>query len=348
MQAVSIAAYMIFTRMPPVNMGVLKRIYAAAVLCGGIFPAVLASAGYIRSFPTLYASIIAAAALSAFLASFRAVAEFNMTPRLFSRSLYGATSGKAAVIGGALTICISAYAGFAIRQDSADSYAFLFRVPLAALLISAVFVLLYKFDSGEAAEPPLQISYLEVIKKAASARYLIKLSPHFLRGVGMAGMYYIIPSALENISLSDGERSFLIVISVASTMTGSFLFMFLTDKVSSGTTAFLSILACSVLMPFLVVCTDKYLFFWLYFIFFICNIITQISIPTGVLRSTPDDELSLITSMRLMLMSVAASLFIFIFGVLLKHISPVYIMIFSSMVFTFCGFLYERQFDDRL
>ena len=49
------------------------------------------------------------------------------------------------------------------------------------------------------------------------------------------------------------------------------------------------------------------------------------------------DELYLITSMRFLLMNAASSFFILIFGILLKYIAVIYIMIFSGAVFILCG-----------
>ena len=344
-QTVAVAAYLMFTRLPPVKNG-LKAMFAAAVFCSGIFPAVLAVAGYIPSFAAIYTAVLIAAASYGFLTAFRAVAENSMVPYLFSRSLYGDTVGKAMIAGGIITVCISA--GFLFGQDGVWIYTALFCVSAATLFISAFLVSLYRFQSIESEKPPTRVMYSDIFKKILSARYMANLAPHFLRGAGMAGMYYIVPSVLENIGLSDADRSFLIVVSVVSTMAGSFIFMRLNKKIKSGVTTFAAILLCSVLMPILVLCTEKYLFFALYFVFCVFGIISSVSIPTGVLRSTPDDELPLVTSMRFLLMSIASSLFIFIFGVLLKYIAAIYIMVFSGAVFVLCGFLYKRQFDDRL
>lgn len=346
-QTVPIAAYIIFTLLPPMKKG-LKKIYATAILFTSIFPLVLAMAGYISSLAALYTIILVAAALYGFLMAFRTVAEYIVTPYLFSRDLYGTAVSKAMFIGGVITICISLCAGFLLERYGTGVYAFLFCVPVAALSLCTFFVLLYKFDGDESGEMPPYIPYSNILRTIISARYMIKLSPHFLRGVAMAGIYYIIPSVFKNIAFSDSEMSFLIVISVGATMAGSFLFMRFNNKIKSGMITLTSIIICSVIMPLLVICGDKYLFFFLYFLFFIFNIVSQISIPTGVLRSTPNDELSLITSMRFLLMGIATSLFIFVFDILMKYIAAMYIMLFSGIIFILCGFLYKKQFNDHL
>lgn len=346
-QVLSIAAYMICTRLTTMKQR-LKKIYAAAVLGTGVFPSVLAAAGYIPSFTATYIIVLAAAALYSFLMSFRAVAEFNMTPHLFSRSQFGNAVSKSMVISGVITVIISVAGGSLFKSDGANACEVIFCVPVAALLISSFLTLLYKFDGIETNEIPSYISYYDVIKAVASLKYMIRLSPHFLRGAAMAGMYYIVPSVLDNITFSDTERSYLIIISVISTTAGSFLFIFLNKKINSGIITLISTVICSALMPLLVLCSTKYLFFIFYFVFSTANIITQISIPTGVLRSTSNGELSLISSMRLLLMSAASSLFIFIFGISLKYIAPVYIMLFSGVVFILCGAIYKEQFDDHI
>ncbi|MCL1794971.1 MAG: MFS transporter [Oscillospiraceae bacterium] len=346
-QTVSIFAYIISSRLPPMKRG-LKKIYAATILLACIFPLALAAAGFVPQFAAVYMATLAAASYS-FLGSFRAVAEFSMMPHLFSRSLYGSAVSRAMAIGGLATVCISVFAGFLSRHDDGPgTYILLFGVSVAMLLASAVLVRSYKFEEGGAESPPERAPYRDLIRKIASAKYSRALSPHFLRGVAIAGIYYIVPSALGNIGLSDSEKSYFIVVSVVSTMVGSFLFMRLCKKIKSGAATFVSTLVCAALMPLLAVCENKYFFFALYFVFLTFSVVSSISIPTGVLRSTPDDELLLITSMRFVSMSLSSALFIFIFGIMLQCIAPVYIMLFSGAVFVLCGLLCKRLFDDRL
>ena len=346
-QIISISAYVILTRMPFFNSG-LKRTYAIAVACMGIFPAFLTVAWYIPLFPVLYAAVLFTAALYSFLGAFKAVVEFNMIPYLFPRILFGDTLGKSMVIGGVITLFISVGAGYLSGQDGTGTYALIFGTATATLIISALISTRYKPDSGETDETPPNVKYSDVIKTVASARYRKLLLPHFLRGAGMAGMYYIIPAALERITLTDSERSYLIAISVLSTTIGSLIFMRLSWLINSGNITFAATITCSVLMPLLVVQTGIVGFYILYFIFFTSNMISQVSIPTGVMRSTPNNELRLITPMRLLLTSSSMSLFIYVFGILLKQIASLYIMLLSSIIFILCGFMFKRLFDDRL
>ena len=345
-QTVSIFAYLIFTRLPAVKKG-LKNIYAATVLLAGMSPVVYIAAAYIPSFTVIYIIILSLTALNTILGSFKTVAEFSMLPHLFPRSLYGTVTGKAMVAGGVISIGISVGVDFLLKNDASSGYTFRFAVSALISAVSAFLVLLYKLDGGGNDTPPPCIAYSDIIKKIVSARYIKIMLPHFLRGVAVAGIYYIIPVSLENINLSNNEKSYLIIISVVSTITGSFLFMRLNNKIKSGMITFVSIFACSVIMPLVVICINKYIFFILLFVFGIFNIVSSTSIPNGVLRSTTDDELPVITSIRFVLMSVVSALFIFIFGILLKYIAPVYIMLFSGIIFIICGFLYKKQFDDR-
>jgi len=344
-QAASIAAYLLSARRPS-GIKELKAIYAGAVLCAGIFPAALAAAGRGMPSAALHATVLGAAALYGFLTAIRAATEFNMAPRLFARRLYGSVTGKASVIGGLVPVGISLGAGLLLRRERAGTYQFLFWVSAAAFLASALFVLLYRLEGD--AQAPARVSWPDVLRSAVSPRYAARLLPHLLRGVGMAGMYYIVPSALKNISLSEGESTLLIVIPVLSTIAGSFLYMLLSRRAKSGAITFFSVLACSLLMPPLSILSNKALFFILYLLFFVSNIVSQLSIPTGVLRSTPDGELAFISPMRLLLMSAASSLFIFLFGLCLQAVPPVYIMLLSGAVFAACGAIYKNQFDDHL
>jgi len=346
-QIISIFAYLIFSRLPPVTKK-LQKVYALAVLLSGIFPAVLLAAGYIPSFAAAYAAVLAAAVLCGFINSFRGVADFNMLPHLFPRSLYGSVVSKSMVIGGIATVIISGSASLLFGYGGSRIYIFLFSVPVLALAASAFLALLYKFEPVGPEKTPKGVSYSELVKKVASPRYIKILAPHFLRGAALAGMYYIVPSVLKNIGLSESEKSYFIAVSVASAITGSFIFTRLAAKMKSGVITLISVIGCSAVMPVLVVCSDKYAFFALYFFFMVSNIISQMSIPTGVLRSTPDGELSFITSMRFVLMGTASALFIFIFGVLLKYIDSVYIMLFSGSFFVLCGVFCKFLFDDRL
>jgi len=343
-QAGSLAAYLLFTRLRCGPAG-MKKINAAAALCMGMFPAALAAAGKLKPLAALQIVILCAAALHGFLTAARATAEYTMAPHLFARSRYGSVAGKASVIGGVIPVCISLGAGFLLKQ--AEVYAFLFGVCAAAFGAAALVACLYRLSEAPGETPP-RVSLGALARTVTAPRYLKVLLPHLLRGVGMAGIYYIVPCALENIRLSKSEEPFLIVLPVAATVAGSFLYMLLDKKMRSGAITFASVLACSLLMPLLVVLHGKAAFLCLYFLFFICNIVSQLSIPTGVLCSTPDAELSLISALRMLLTSAASSLFIFLFGLCLQAIAPVYVLLFSSAVFALCGGLYRKQFGVRL
>jgi len=342
-QACSLLAYLLMTRSRAAQTG-LRRINAAAALCLGVLPAALTIAGRVSSFSVIYAVVLCAAALYGFFTAVRAVAEYNMVPYLFDRSLYGPVTGRASVIGGVLPVCISLGAGLLGGRESG---ALLFPVCMAAFALAALFALLYRLDGGPGQAPP-RVTWAGVAKTAASARYRARLLPHLLRGVGMAGMYYIIPSALKNIGLSKSEEAFLIAIPVAATVAGSFLYVLLHKRLGSGSITLASALVCAMLMPVLVALRGKYLFLALYFVFFLFNMVSQLSIPTGVLRSTPNEELTLVSSMRMLLMSAACSLFIFVFGLALQYAAPVWVMVFAGAVFSACGVMFSRQFDDRL
>jgi len=346
-QLFPVAAYLIYTRLP-LTKERMKKIYTTVIFIMCVFPATLAAAGYIRSFRLATVLVLSTAALYGFLNATRSVTEYNMTPYLFRRRLYANASSLASIVGGVIPVCVSLLTGFLMNRGGSGTYTLLFSISPAAFFIAALITFAYRLDSAEPGQAPPLVSYAGVLKRLASKSMLKRLAPHFLRGVGMAGIYYIVPSALKNIRLGDSGETLLIVIPIAATIAGSSIFMLISKKAGSGAVSLVSTAACSLLMPVLVLLTDKRAFFPLYLLFYIFNFMSQLSIPTGVLRSTPNEDLPLISSMRLLIMSGASSIFIFIFGSLPQAVAPVYIMIFAGAAFTLCGVVFRRLFSDHL
>jgi len=345
-QTTAVATYILLARMSFMGKG-LKNIYIVILLGSGILPLAFATAGLVTTFTVLYILILIAAMSRGFFTAFQSVTEYCMAPRLFSRNLYGTAVSKSAMIGGIITICISLYTGFLLEQRGDVVYHYLFCVPVAAYIISAFWASSYELSGETTGESP-PAKYSVIIKTVTSSRYMKKLLPHLLRGVATGGMYYLVPSILQKISFSDSERTYFIVVSVTAAVIGNFLFMLINKKMKSGVLSLASTVSGALFMVLAVICADKFLFLLLYMMFFISNTVMQTSVPVGVLRSTPDDELSLISSMRLLGMGLTYSLSIFVYGTLLKYVSPVYIIVFSAGMYVFCGILFKRQFIDRL
>ena len=80
----------------------------------------------------------------------------------------------------------------------------------------------------------------------------------------------------------------------------------------------------------------------------IALVITQYSIPYGVLRSTKNEDLALISASRMFIHNVAAALFIFLFGIIMNRVSPVLVMACGAAAGLAAGVLYMAQFHDEL
>ena len=170
--------------------------------------------------------------------------------------------------------------------------------------------------------------------------------PHFLRGIATAAMYYFVLTGHRNVPLNDAQSIFLITASVLTNMTGCFVFIRAVRRIRSGVLVVIAYSVCAAGMLTVPWVRTVGAFFALYIIYMIALVITQYSIPYGVLRSTKNEDLALISArVCLSIMSQPHCLFSF-----WHHHEPRFplVMACGAAAGLAARVLYMAQFHDEL
>lgn len=285
--------------------------------------------------------------LYALASSFKASSEFCLTPSLFDRSAYANLLGKGGVIGGVLAFLIS-MANAVLLRDAGEmtGYRIFFALALVALAISAGLVAIYRPTPGRTGgAAPARLSVKDVASKLTQWRYVRLLIPHFLRGVGGSGMYYFVAIAFGGFSLTASQNAAIAIIGVCGGIVGNFLFMRLIVRFRSGVMTLIANAVCGMCAVLATVNGHIWAAFALYLVYWSSNVVSQTSIPTGVMRSTPDADMPFISSMRMFVFSGASCIFIPLFGKLIER-SPLWAMMVAAAAFIAAGVVYMRQLRD--
>ncbi len=348
-QLAMLVSYMLLTTISPYQKGIMLR-YSISTVALAVLPFGFWLSGifYGNMYVALAIALIAIVTHAA-VSSYKSTVEFSIVPFLFPRKSFGFLSSASAVVGGIVT------AGFAFFLGNTSSetpfpggYMRLFLIATLGSLVSASLTFFFSMKKPDKPEDAPQISYKDVLKRIVTAKYIKLLIPHFLRGIGMAGLYFFMPVALLNINLSDREQTMIVFVSVLAGMCGNLIFMSLASRIRSGVLTLLSNIICAVSLIIIGFNRSNLLFFIIFGVYTCFNIISQISIPTGVLRSTPDEDLPLISSLRMLIVSATSSVCILLFGLLLGFVSPFVVIMIGAAAFIVCGFLFFRRFTDNL
>lgn len=367
-----IQAYLIKSGVSSSGIGLYGSVYNAAALityalCVGISPKKKGFRGKYLLSTLLIAFLPAALILSAFLpqwvlvfaivggiiysaaVSYRSTCEQAMMPYLFEREKAGMLTGNAGFIGGLIAIAVTtASSGVINRIGFPHGYSVIFGISL--LFCAGVFLSgsRFRLSSADKADSAQKIRYREILKKIFTKRYIRPLLPHFYRGLATAGMYFFMAVSLQNTHLSEGQITLSMAVSVAAAAVGNLSFVFLQRRINSGTITLAANIICSVMLIATAFNPYPALFFLIYFIYTMFNAISQVAIPFGVLGSTDNEDLPVISAMRMLLMSGTSAIFISLFGGLLNFISPLWIMGIAAFFFILCGAKFKLLFTDEL
>ncbi len=348
-QITFLIAYLMMTAVSP-HMKNIRLKYTASAVGLSVLPLGLLLSGLFSSNNSIaFPIILCAAVIFGFVTSFKSTVEFSLLPYLFQRNQYGKISSGAAIAGGTITAVLAFFLGRNVESEPFPlGYMRLFALAVLFFILASISAACLRFliPSGVAVQDKL--SYKAILKKITTAKYINQLFPHLLRGIGMSGMYFFMTVALKNITLSDKELMLMIITGIVASICGNGIFMLLVSRIRSGILTFAANAGCSVCM--IIVCFNRsnIAFFILYGIYLCFNYISQISIPTGVLRSTPDEDLPLISAMRMFVVSAVSSPLVLLFGYLLNIVPSIFVMGFSALAFTICGLIFYRRFSDSM
>ncbi|MGI6634861.1 MAG: MFS transporter [Christensenellales bacterium] len=278
--------------------------------------------------------------------AYKASGSYAIMPYLFRREQYARVSGLSGMFGDAAAALISLTASVMLRGGA--SYAPLFSVSLVLMLTSALLYARMRPAIPKPSATEEKTGGRQVLVKINTPAYRKIMLPHFFRGIATAAMYYFVLTGHRNVPLNDAQSTFLITASVLTNMTGCFVFIRAVRRIRSGVLVVIAYSVCAAGMLTVPWVRTVGAFFALYIIYMIALVITQYSIPYGVLRSTKNEDLALISASRMFIHNVAAALFIFLFGIIMNRVSPVLVMACGAAAGLAAGVLYMAQFHDEL
>ena len=367
-----IQAYLTKSGVPSAGIGVYGSAYNAAALityalCVGIAPKkpgfrgkYLVSVLLMTALPALLlVSVfrpavalpvaIAGGVIYSAAVAYRSTSEQAMLPYLFEREKAGTVTGNAGFIGGLIAIVVTtASSGLINRLGFPHGYSIIFTISIVFCAVTFCAGSLFRLSSEDRKQTQQKIRYREIFQKIFTRKYLHLLLPHFYRGLATAGMYFFMSISLRNTNLNEGQITLSMAVSVAAAAIGNLSFVFLQRRINSGTITLAANIICSVMLLLTAVNRLPALFFIIYFVYTMFNSISQVAIPFGVLGSTENDDLPMISAMRMLIMSGTSAIFIFLFGWLLNYISPIWIMAAAAFFFVLCGFQFKGLFTDAL
>lgn len=345
-QIFSVCAYLLFTWHKP--KGGYLRGYLTGRIVYSVYPLFLLSAGaFAGNIPMMLGAVCIAAGICGFANASAFACQNCMIPLLFSRKNFGILQGRSGLIGGILTTIISLAAGAVLGNgDVRIGYICFFAGGAALFLISALSASFYRLapmPENVRREAAAKVSLRAVFNRP----FLFLMLPHFLRGIGAAGLYYFVYLSLQNISLSAMENSMLVTFSVAANVLSCLIFMrAIRMGIKTGKLVQYSMYICSAMLMLTIFNHNNILFFVLYFVEQIAINIVGHLVPVGVMRSTRTEDLPLVTPVRMMMINFANSFFTFLYGNLFAFLPAAGLMLFSAVAYCCSGILFRRQFTD--
>lgn len=343
-----IAAYVLFPLLKPRNgsyLGFLKLTSLASL----IYPIGLTLLGFsgLSTAPAC-AAMLGLGMCYSFLTAIRSSSEFSTVPELFPRSVYGTLTGKGGVIGGAVAMLVSMLGAYFLQHsDKMTGYRIFFALAAVIFGVAAAVAQLFRRAGGQAEVRPTLDRKL-MLKKLFSRSYALTLLPHFLRGLGMAGMYYFVIIAVKGLSLTTAQNTGLVTVGVCTKMLGSFLFMKTIKRVRSGRLILAANLLCAVCMLLVTTRINVPVFFALYLLYGTADIISQTGVPVGIMYCTPEEELPLLSAARMLVCNCASCLALPLFGAWVENGFSLAAMAVSGAFFAIAGVIFCRQYQDGL
>ncbi|MHC1694870.1 MAG: hypothetical protein AB9835_06305 [Eubacteriales bacterium] len=300
--------------------------------------------------PAVLPVIFIAGSIQSACISYKSTAEYCLIPYIIKRKDYVKLYSGAAIAGGVVSAIITyLFDNTKTAESFPGGYMRLFSLSAVFIVLGGVLAITLRPDFVRYGKSQAKkITYKDIFLKLLSGNYNSLLFPHILRGVGIAGMYFIIPVTMKNIALTEQHMTKYVITCVLTGIAGNVIFLLVSKFLRTGVVTLTANVVCSVCLILIAFNKSIALFFIIIGVFQCFNIISQLSIPAGVLRSTANEDLPFISSLRLFLTSAVSSVLILLFGWLLSFVLPVIIMFFCALVFTYCGYLYSHQFEDNI
>lgn len=350
--AMSMLAYLLFAFYRPRSGSYFPTLRLCALLAI-LYPLSLLLCTGLPGGTALWVMIIASGANS-LIAAFKATAAYAVTPHLYPRSEYGALLAKGGLIG-CLVAAVISLVGPGMLGDGTDAggYALFFGLSAAGLSASAGLIMMYRplrQQAGGAQEAAggSGLNWSGMIARLRDRAFAFRMLPHLIRGVGAAAFGYFSLVGITNTPLTAAQSSYLVTIGVVAQLAGNYLLLRMSRRISSGLITLMGMGVQAVCLLVISFVHDNVV--WLFALLFISSlagIIGDSGVPMGVVKSTPTEDLALVSSLRMLACSGTNCLFVLILGRMIGSMTFLALLI-GAAAFTAAGILYYRQFTDEL
>lgn len=279
----------------------------------------------------------------------KSTCEYSITPLLFPRKDYGGMTAKCGIIGGIIAIGIGFVSTLFNQISSFQRYLLFFSIITIGYFLSALLIFRYRTISNLEPKTAEEVKAPSKEKKNFSGNLLEKLwmlLPHLLRGIVNVGFGYIMIIALKNFTFSATGQSMLVTISSAALLIACSGFMKIEKHMRSG----LIILVSYVILALggLLACTTKseIVFLVVYCIYLMANHMKDYAIPVGVMYSVRMEDLPYISSVRMLVVSVAGLVLTTPVAALVD-VKPILVISITSLLAIVTGAIFFIQYKDK-
>lgn len=257
--------------------------------------------------------------LSNFLSSYHTMVMTRIEACLYSPGIYGAVFGFC----GVLFYGVSAILGMGMEpllSEATADWGFLAIFAVSLALGFASFLSARGYQLISASPLPSDGAEEKVHHIATEGQTLRICLIHLLRGIVSGVYYFVVPIGLRYFGLRSADVGFL---TVAVTLAGIIAYLFIlymTDKLGVVRSSLFSMVLSVAALAILLVYPERWVFIAAYFVYGIGNAIFSQVVPIGILQTTPQSNLAVVTAVRLVALQLADALTSLVLGsVVLPH-----------------------------
>lgn len=338
-QTAALLAYALYPRCK--KNGGEHRFFCRMSMLYALYPLMYAVSGLFSSPTAIFLFMAGGACLLSGVGGFRSTSEFALTPSLFPRTQYAQVIGWGGILGGGVALAFSLLGMMVF--DSKNIYTLFFLTAGVCTIGTALLAPRYRCDAT-AEQSQNGMSFAEMFQKLSSRKYIALFFPHLIRGIAMGGMYYILAVTLPNVEINS---ALLVPATVCGTMLANWMFLFLSRHIPARGLIVAVNGICAVCMVVLPLARAAWLYLGIYILYYISKILSENTVPMGVLRSTSQADLPFVSSIRMLCTSTASALTTLTLAPLAEKLPVGAIPVFAAIIFVITSLLYARQFDDR-
>jgi hypothetical protein len=315
----------------------IQKRYFRTVVFYCLTPITLIAAGiYINksgshSITFVLAVLMMATAVQNIIVARNMILATKMLVKVIAVKHVGQLFGIAGSMGNLLGAAVSLVSTFFMQKNGyPNGFYLVFGLSIMFFIINAIIVsrlkIIYNRDEeGSSIEEYIErknrIPVLNIKKLWNNLQIRSLFLPNILRGIGLAGPYFIMTIGKKNLDLPVVYSNYIATAIILGTVLANLIFSFAINRFPTGKVVLSGTLLSALSLVLLCLSRSPALFLLLNFILVVGQIQVDTGVPTGMYRNMPESMLGAVTGIRMLLMSVGAALSILAGGYILDHFS---------------------------